>query len=65
MYYECCEIRVFIKKDWEDLFGIVNVLQVVSDQFFGRYGIIIVGNDRSREEEDKCMQGDLNYIYVN
>lgn len=26
MYYECCEIRVFIKKDWEDLFGIVYVL---------------------------------------
>lgn len=26
MGYECCEIKVFIKKDWKDLFGFVNVL---------------------------------------
>lgn len=65
MHHERCEIRAFTKKDWEDLFGIANVSQAVSDQLLGRYGTTTAGNDRSREEEDKRMQGDLNYIHAN
>lgn len=62
MHHERCEIRAFTKKDWEDLFGIANVSQAVSDQLLGRYGTTTAGNDRSREKEDKHIQNDLNYI---
>lgn len=65
MHHERCEIRAFTKKDWEDLFGIAYVSQAVSDQLLGRYCTTTAGNDRSREEEDKRMQGDLNYIHAN
>lgn len=65
MHHKRCEIRAFTKKDWEDLFGIANVSQALSDQLLGRYGTTTAGNDRSREEEDKRMQGDLNYIHAN
>lgn len=62
MHHERCEIRAFTKKDWENLFGIANVSQAVSDQLLGRYGTTTAGNDRSREKEDKHIQNDLNYI---
>lgn len=62
MHHERCEIRAFTKKDWEDLFGIANLSQAVSDQLLGRYGTTTAGNDRSREKEDKHIQNDLNYI---
>lgn len=65
MHHERCEIRAFTKKDWKDLFGIANVSQAVSDQLLGRYGTTTAGNDRSREEEDKRIQSDLNYIHSN
>lgn len=65
MHHERCEIRAFTKKVWEDLFGIANVSQAVSDQLLGRYGTTTAGNDRSREEEDKRIQSDLNYIHAN
>lgn len=62
MHHERCEIRAFTKKDWENLFGIANVSQAVSDKLLGRYGTTTAGNDRSREKEDKHIQNDLNYI---
>lgn len=65
MHHERCEISAFIKKDWEDLFGIANVSQAVSDQLLGRYGTPTAGNDRSREDEDTRIQSDLNYVNAN
>lgn len=65
MHHERCEIRAFTKAVWEGLFGIANVSQAVRDQLMGRYGTTTVGNDRSREEEDKRIQSDLDYIYKN
>lgn len=65
MHHERCEIRAFTKKDWEGLFGIANVSQAVSEQLLRRYGTTTAGNDRSREEEDKRMQSDLDHIDTN
>lgn len=65
MHHERCEIRAFTKAVWEDLFGIANVSQAVRDQLMGRYGTTTDDNDRSREEEDKRIQSDLDYIYKN
>lgn len=65
MDHERCEIRAFTKAVWEDLFGIANVSQAVRDQLMGRYGTTTDDNDRSREEEDKRIQRDLDYIYKN
>lgn len=65
MHHERCEIRAFTKKVWEELFGIANVSQAVRDQLLGRYGTTTAGYDRSREEEDKRIQSDLNYIHAN
>lgn len=65
MDHKRCEIRAFTKEDWEDLFGIANVSQAVSDQLLGRYGTPTAGNDRSREDEDTRIQSDLNYIHAN
>lgn len=65
MHHERCEIRAFTKAVWEGLFGIANVSQAVRDQLMDRYGTTTVGNDRSREEEDKRIQSDLDYIYNN
>lgn len=62
MHHERCNIRAFTKAVWEDLFGIANVSQAVRGQLMGRYGTITASNDRSREEEDKRIQSDLDYI---
>lgn len=34
-------------------------------KFFGKYNEIMVGNERSREDEDKCIWKDLKYIRDN
>lgn len=63
MHHERCKIKAFTKDDWKELFGIANVSQEVSSQLLSRYDTTTAGNDRSREEEDKRIESDLNFIY--
>lgn len=53
MWYKCCEIKVYIKKDWLELLNIVFVFVVEEiKDFIDNYCNKIGKNDRSREEED-------------
>lgn len=63
MHHERCGIRAFTEDVWGDLLGIANVSQAVRGQLMDRYGTITAGNDRSRMEEDKRIQNDLDYIF--
>lgn len=53
MWYNCCEIKVYIKFDWLELLNIVFVFVVEEiKDFIDNYCNKIGKNDRSREGED-------------
>lgn len=55
MWYDCCEIKEFSKDVWNELFNFVIVLDKCKKKFLWEYGNKIDCNDRSREDEDRCI----------
>lgn len=62
MQHDRCEIKAFTADDWEDLFKTVHVSEEVRGQLLDEYDNIMNDNDRSREDEDKRIMNDLEYI---
>lgn len=65
MQHARCEVKAFTEYDWKNLFNIVDVSKKVKDYLLDNYGTIMVNNDRSREDEDKWIMDDLEYIQNN
>lgn len=65
MQHERCVIRAFTKDIWKELLDSVNVSQAVRNQLLDAYGTITDGNDRSRDDEDRLIQKDLDHVRDN
>lgn len=65
MQHDRCEIMAFTKNVWEKLLNFVTVSEECKKQLLEEYGNKMVGNDRSREEEDRRIQKDLDHIRNN
>lgn len=65
MQHKRCKIKAFSKKTWERLVKKMNVIPEVKKDILDNYTIQKEGNDRSRENEDKLIKKDLEYIRRN
>lgn len=61
MQHERCTIKAFTKDVWKELFK----MTTKSDEHLDDYDKIMDGNERSREDEDKLIQKDLDHIRDN
>lgn len=65
MQHERCDIDAFSKNIWERLVKKMDVIPEVKKDILDYYTIQKEGNDRSRENEDKLIKKDLEYIRRN
>lgn len=65
MRHDRCEIKEFSKDVWNELLNFVTVSDKCKKKLLREYGNKIDRNDRSREDEDRRIQEDLDHIRNN